>query len=285
MYVGSEAHLTAPKVHLSIPSSYLAKLRGMAEAANLTPEDYILGVVLEHSRRDGVDVAAKRPVGRPLKVRPDDMPADVERSSAPSGFNGVVKVGRLWGAKGGRELIGTFSGPEVAAFARHYMLRGFRVGRGAAIGVNSKELAAALDYARKAGYDSTPLPTSPPLTAAELGQKDPQANPDEGSTKEPGEATADGGTAPTTLPETVAQLNVFSQVTAAFVGSKPGCSICGDVLTTEPVLCTACIAAFEVWNALPAGGEPAAPGSDPQLSGSSTSESFVDYVRRTRGLP
>jgi hypothetical protein len=229
-----------PKIHVALTAAVLKRFEESAAAAGLPVADYAALVLAQHAI--GASPPGKRPVGRPITPH-EDMPPGIERAVTVSGFVGVTKHGRNWQAKAGREAIGVFSSPELAAFARHFVLQGFYVGRGAYFEAAGMAPDAAQELARRAGFGSIRpkviAPASPTAltTAPHTGDWDDACHTcgyvpcrcddrfdfkESGSsagptpTEEPREtpAPADGGDGAmsTTSTESVAQMSVMDQV-------------------------------------------------------------------------
>lgn len=138
------------KVTLTIDPSVRTRLESLAISSGVTPDAYAANVVANHVI--GVSVSHARPGGRPITVVPDDLPSDIERASNTTGFAGVAKVGRLFTARVGRQLIGKFSSAEMAAAVRYYALRGFRLGRGSLFAASGLPIEEAAELAARAGF-------------------------------------------------------------------------------------------------------------------------------------
>lgn len=309
-----------PKLSIVLPASILNKLRTQASTSGLTAEDLAAIVLGQYALTGGGAPTTSRP-GRPLSAI-DDLPADIERDASQSGFAGVKPFRHLWQANAGRTVIGRFSSAALAAFARHFLLRGFMVGRGVYFTERcGMDVASAVDYASRAGFGAVPQQIEMPSTVPGMpatGDKqadDPPPGPEtDGGSRA---ALVDGGTAPSTSPGTIAQLGVLGQqvaqenvargtvrtvrrrapateaVVLGLVGNGDVCPACDGAMDraverVNPQLCPPCSEAWVAWNALPAIGEYAdAPPADGMytLDGDAPAqETFVEYMRRVRGL-
>ncbi len=139
------------KLPLTLPTSLRIRLESLAIEAGLDLDDYAVAILSSHAVGGGVAPAARR-VGRPISVKTDDLPADLERASNAAGFAGVVKLGRLFVARAGKQTLGRYSTPELAALVRYHELRGFRTGRGAAFHDAGLSVEVAVDLAARAGF-------------------------------------------------------------------------------------------------------------------------------------
>lgn len=310
--------MSAPKLHLTVPPGLLDKLKGMAAETGLPVNDFVVAVVAQHVIGGAAQAQRRGPASRP-PAPAIDLPSGVERAATASGFTGVHPNGRMWAAKAGRELLGKFSTPELAATIRHYTILGFRVGRGAFFGDQGVDLATALEYALRAGYGAmptTPMPLAPaaqvgpdradpahPAAAAESTVESSGSATGPGKTvAEPRETSADGGRTPSTSPPSIAQLDVMGQLlgqhsTTTLPAARRTplptgrCPVCAGPLTNVMRkyvdLCLLCNDDFETWQRQPAAAPPDVPAvydSTALTRGSPAVESFADYVKRVREL-
>ncbi len=152
-----------PKLKLVMHPSFMEKLRVLANESGLTVDAYAAGVLAQAVIGNGAASHGQtQSQGQNRSIRADDLPDNVERSAVTGGFAGVVKAGRLWRARLGREVLGRFSSPEAAACARYYTLLGFRVGRAANLVTNGMDESQAFELAARMNFlPPAPRPGSP----------------------------------------------------------------------------------------------------------------------------
>jgi hypothetical protein len=309
-------------IRVFVLPGYQTKLEAAARAVDLPLDDYVTGVVIEHALHGATRDASAPPNrgGRPATVQPDDLPPAVERSPTPSGFAGVTPRGRFWVAKLGRETLGRFSSPELAATVRHYTLLGFRVGRGAYFVDDGMAPEAAAELTARIPFGALPVSDSGagPIIVrpaagvgpAAAGGAHPQApggiestpaggpsdDPPEGPETSEGsrEAPADRGRAASTSTGILPWGDLIRQVEPApTVRRTRGCPVCAGAMNrgvarTHPALCLLCSDDYDVWEKLQAGGAPPEP-IDGEVfvsnaKGAPAAESFAEYVARVRAL-
>lgn len=138
------------KVSVTLAAGVRTRLESMAAAIGLDLEAYVVSILSGHVI--GAPDMSRNRGGRPITAVPDDLPADIERANNVTGFVGVAKVGRLYTARVGRQLIGRFSSAELAASVRYHAIRGFRLGRGAMFAANGLPVEEAIEMAARAGF-------------------------------------------------------------------------------------------------------------------------------------
>lgn len=140
-----------PVVKFSIQPGNYVKLERVAQDADLGVSEFMSNLaVLAINGVTPTMASADATAAKRVWLRADDLPTGIERGGE-SGFVGVKRRGKGWRAVVDDHVVGDFSSPEAAAIARHFILQGFRVGRGAlhtALGETVEQAAALALTAR-----------------------------------------------------------------------------------------------------------------------------------------